>query len=100
MEAWKFCSQNAPEVIDAERQDFLDWLRQLEKELQPRREQWYATEVAELHKRPLAKINVPLIEALQKHFGIQDESLVKHLTAGFPMSGEMPEDIDGAREEE
>ena len=56
--------------------------------------------MAEPHKRLLAKINVPLIETLQKHFGIQDELLVKHLTEGFPMSGEMPEDIDGAREEE
>ena len=50
------------------------------------------------HKALLAKRNVPLIEALQQHFDIEDELLVQHLTEGFPVSGEMPSDIQGVRE--
>ena len=100
LEAWKFCAHNPPEVVDARRDEFLAWLKALEKEMEPERLRWFNSQVAEEHKPLLAKVNVPLIAELQKRFGIKDDLLIQHLTRGFPMSGEMPGDIEGVREEE
>ena len=81
VEAWRLCAQQSPpEVIDAERDNFLAWLRQLEEDLNLEREHWFNTQVAEGHKPLPAKVHVPLIAALQRHFGIKDELLVQHLT--------------------